>query len=135
MARAVPCRTGTGQYEIANGVTFWVAEERGRCWESIGLQDKGAVAFDTTCLCRADNAADGSRNEAPAARRGADRQARVLIGTWADASWAIDFYRRNGFTLVGPAREGSPAPTYWSIPERQIETSVVLADRRWSAAN
>jgi hypothetical protein len=55
-----------------------------------------------------------------------------LIGTWADASWAIAFYRRNGFSVV-PARDKDRLlRTYWSVPERQIETSVVLADRRWS---
>lgn len=58
----------------------------------------------------------------------------VLIGTWADASWAIDFYRRNGFTLVPPPQKDRLLRTYWSIPERQIETSVVLADERWSAS-
>jgi len=58
----------------------------------------------------------------------------VLIGTWADASWAIDFYRRNGFTVVSNADKDSLLRRYWSIPERQIETSVVLADARWMAA-
>ena len=57
----------------------------------------------------------------------------VLIGTWAAATWAIDFYRRHGFEVV-PAREKSPLlRRYWTIPERQIETSVVLADSRWRA--
>jgi hypothetical protein len=55
----------------------------------------------------------------------------ILIGTWADASWAIDFYVRNGFILVPGSETGELLRKYWSIPERQIETSVVLADRRW----
>jgi GNAT superfamily N-acetyltransferase len=55
----------------------------------------------------------------------------VLIGTWADASWAIDFYRRNGFTVVSNSQKDSLLRRYWSIPARQIETSVVLADARW----
>ena len=55
----------------------------------------------------------------------------ILIGTWADASWAIDFYRRNGFIVVSQSDKDHLLRTYWSIPERQIETSVVLADRRW----
>ncbi len=58
-------------------------------------------------------------------RRQSDR--RVLVGTWADASWAIDFYRRHGFELVSPqARKVELLKTYWNIPDRQIETSVVL---------
>jgi SAM-dependent methyltransferase len=56
----------------------------------------------------------------------------VLIGTWAAATWAIDFYRRNGFTLVTEAEKTTLLKKYWSIPERQIETSVVLADKSWS---
>jgi hypothetical protein len=55
----------------------------------------------------------------------------ILIGTWADASWAIDFYRRNGFTVVPSSHKDQLLRTYWSIPARQIETSVVLANERW----
>ena len=55
----------------------------------------------------------------------------VLIGTWADASWAIRFYERHGFQLVGPVEKDRLLKKYWSIPERQVETSVVLADEKW----
>jgi GNAT superfamily N-acetyltransferase len=51
---------------------------------------------------------------------------RVLVGTWAAAEWAIRFYERHGFALVGPERTAELLREYWSIPERQIETSVVL---------
>ena len=98
----------------------------------IGIQDKGAVALVRHAYV------------APAAQRKgvgttllrhveALAGKPVLIGTWADASWAIEFYRRNGYTLVPPADKERLLRTYWSIPERQIETSVVLADRRWIA--
>jgi GNAT superfamily N-acetyltransferase len=53
---------------------------------------------------------------------------RMLVGTWAAAGWAIDFYRRHGFELVAPKLEAELLSTYWSIPARQIETSVVLAN-------
>jgi len=56
----------------------------------------------------------------------------ILIGTWAAAAWAIDFYRRNGFSVVPNEHKDQLLRTYWSIPARQIETSVVLADRRWA---
>ena len=49
---------------------------------------------------------------------------RLLVGTWADAHWAIDFYRKHGFTLL-PDTEALLG-TYWDIPRRQVETSVVL---------
>jgi GNAT superfamily N-acetyltransferase len=52
---------------------------------------------------------------------------RILVGTWAAAAWAIDFYQRHGFVLVTPAAKATLLRTYWTIPDRQIETSVVLA--------
>jgi hypothetical protein len=55
----------------------------------------------------------------------------ILIGTWSDASWAIEFYRRNGFTLVSTTEKNRLLQKYWSIPARQVETSVVLANGRW----
>ena len=58
----------------------------------------------------------------------------VLIGTWADATWAIRFYERNGFRQVEPAEKDLLLRRYWKVPERQIETSVVLADERWREA-
>jgi hypothetical protein len=50
----------------------------------------------------------------------------LLVGTWADAGWAIRFYERHGFRLVGPVEKDALLRRYWSIPERQVETSVVL---------
>jgi GNAT superfamily N-acetyltransferase len=49
---------------------------------------------------------------------------RLLVGTWADATWAIDFYEKHGFELMPDKDE--LLKTYWDIPQRQIETSVVL---------
>ena len=57
----------------------------------------------------------------------------VLIGTWAAADWAIDFYRRHGFKPVSAPEKSRLLRRYWTVPERQIETSVVLADSRWRA--
>ena len=58
----------------------------------------------------------------------------ILVGTWADAFWAIEFYRRNGFTVVSNGLKDQLLRQYWAIPERQVETSVVLADARWMNA-
>jgi N-acetylglutamate synthase-like GNAT family acetyltransferase len=55
----------------------------------------------------------------------------ILIGTWADAVWAIRFYEKHGFRLVSPGEKVRLLRKYWSIPERQVETSVVLADQTW----
>jgi N-acetylglutamate synthase-like GNAT family acetyltransferase len=122
------------QHEIGSGVTFWVAEEDNRLLGVMGLQDKGAVALIRHAYVAPTTQRKGVGTkllrhvEALAGKP-------VLIGTWADASWAIDFYRRNGFTIVPPDEKDRLLRTYWSIPDRQIETSVVLADRRWSAAH
>jgi len=48
----------------------------------------------------------------------------LLVGTWADATWAIEFYKKRGFKLM-PDKDRL-LMTYWNIPQRQIETSVVL---------
>ncbi len=58
----------------------------------------------------------------------------VLVGTWAAADWAIAFYRRHGFKPVPALEKSTLLRRYWTIPERQIETSVVLADARWHLA-
>ena len=55
---------------------------------------------------------------------------RMLVGTWADAAWAIRFYQREGFSLVSPQRAADLLKAYWDIPPRQIETSVVLERSR-----
>jgi N-acetylglutamate synthase-like GNAT family acetyltransferase len=116
--------------EIAAGIRFWVAEESGRVTGVMGIQDKGDVA-----LVRHAYVAPAAQRKGVGARllrhvQGlADKP--ILIGTWRDATWAIDFYRRNGFTLVTDRDKDVLLRRFWSIPARQIETSVVLADRRW----
>jgi GNAT superfamily N-acetyltransferase len=49
---------------------------------------------------------------------------RLLVGTWADARWAIAFYEKHGFRLL--PNKDELLRTYWNIPRRQVETSVVL---------
>jgi GNAT superfamily N-acetyltransferase len=119
--------------EIADGVVFWVAEEDGRLSGVMGIQDKGEVA-----LVRHAYVAPTLQRKGVGTRllRHVEGLAGkpILIGTWADASWAIEFYRRNGFTVVPNPHKDRLLRTYWSIPARQIETSVVLADGRWMQA-
>ena len=56
----------------------------------------------------------------------------ILIGTWRAAVWAIRFYEKNGYRLLSRPEIERLLRKYWSIPERQIETSVVLANARWA---
>ncbi len=55
----------------------------------------------------------------------------VLVGTWADAKWAITFYQQHGFKPVPISEKSTLLRRYWTISDRQIETSVVLADANW----
>ena len=59
---------------------------------------------------------------------------RILIGTWATALWAISFYEKNGYTLVSEQENNRILKKYWSIPERQVETSVVLVKQTLNKA-
>lgn len=119
--------------EIADGIDFWVAEENGRLLGMMGIQDKGKVT-----LIRHAYVAPGMQRKGVGTGllrhlQGLTRKP-VLIGTWAAASWAIDFYRRNEFAVVPRKDKDALLRKYWSVPARQRETSVVLADRRWRGA-
>jgi len=118
------------QREIAGGVVFWVGEEEGCMLGLMGIQDKGEVALVRHAYVapHAQRARIGStllRHVESLVEKP------ILIGTWAAASWAIDFYRRNGFTLLSSSDKDRLLQRYWSIPARQIEESVVLANGRW----
>ena len=120
--------------EIADGVVFWVAEENGRLLAVMGIQDKGEVALVRHAYVAPNAQGKGLGTGLLRHVQGLAGKP-VLIGTWADASWAIEFYRRNGFTVVQNSYKESLLRRYWSIPRRQIETSVVLADGRWMEAS
>ena len=116
---------GELEREIAGGVVFWLAEDDGRLSGVMGIQDKGDVTLVRHAYVAPTAQRSGVGTKLLRHVEGlVDKP--ILIGTWADASWAIDFYRRNGFTLVPSDEKDQLLRTYWSIPARQIETSVVL---------
>jgi N-acetylglutamate synthase-like GNAT family acetyltransferase len=117
--------------EIAAGVVFWLAEQEGGLSGVMGMQDKGDVALVRHAYVATASQRTGVGTALLRHVTGLFDKP-VLVGTWADASWAVEFYRRNGFTVVPKAEKDRLLRTYWSIPPRQIETSVVLADRRWT---
>ncbi len=119
--------------EIADGVVFWVAEEDGRLTGVMGIQDKGDVALVRHAYVARTAQRGGVGGTLLRHVEGLTGKP-ILIGTWAAAAWAIAFYERNGYTLVPGRRKDDLLRKYWSIPARQIETSVVLADRRWREA-
>jgi len=59
----------------------------------------------------------------------------ILVRTWADATCAVAFYQKNGYQLVTSKEKTILLKKYWTIPDRQIETSVVLADSKWINGN
>jgi len=117
--------------EISKGVVFWVVEEDGRLLGVMGIQDKGDVALVRHAYVASSLQRSGVGTKLLRHVEGLTDKP-ILIGTWAAAAWAIDFYRRNGFSVVPNDHKDQLLRTYWSIPARQIETSVVLADRRWA---
>jgi N-acetylglutamate synthase-like GNAT family acetyltransferase len=117
--------------EIADGVAFWVVEDDGGVLGVMGVQDRDDVTLVRHAYVSPSQQRKGVgvtllRHIETLSTKP------ILIGTWADASWAIAFYLRNGYTLIPSSETGSLLRTYWSIPERQIETSVVLANRQWT---
>ena len=116
--------------EIAAGIVFWVAEEDGRVQGVMGIQDKGDVTLIRHAYVATSQQGKGIGTKLLRHLQGLSEKP-FLIGTWADASWAVDFYVRNGFTVVSKEEKDRLLRTYWSIPARQVDTSVVLADRRW----
>ena len=112
--------------EIAAGVAFWGYEEDGALLGVMGIQAVGDVDLIRHAYVRPGRQRGGIggallRHLCDAASRP------MLVGTWAAADWAIRFYEQHGFELVSEERKTELLRRYWAIPERQIETSVVLA--------
>jgi GNAT superfamily N-acetyltransferase len=113
--------------EIAAGVVFWGYEDDGALAGVMGIQPVHDVDLirHAYVLTRAQRQGVGSallRHLRQLSHR------RIMIGTWAAADWAIRFYERHGFVCVPAERKTSLLKTYWTVPDRQIETSVVLAN-------
>jgi GNAT superfamily N-acetyltransferase len=113
--------------EIAAGVAFWGYEADGMLVGVMGLQSVRDVDLIRHAYVLPGNQRRGIGGALLGGLRGMSTR-RMLVGTWAAADWAIRFYERHNFELVTPACKTVLLKTYWSIPDRQIETSVVLAN-------
>jgi GNAT superfamily N-acetyltransferase len=122
------------RHEIDDGVMFWGYEEGGILAGVMGNQAVQDVTLIRHAYVRTSSQKRGIGAHLLAHLR-ALSSGPVLIGTWADAAWAIHFYERYGFQRVGREEKNRLLKTYWTIPERQVETSVVLADTRWRELN
>lgn len=114
--------------EIADGVRFWGWEEQGKLVGVMGIQDVKDVTLIRHAYVRTARRGGGLGAKLLVHLRGMTARP-ILIGTWAAATWAIAFYEKHGFEVVDDVRKTALLKTYWSIPERQVETSVVLAEK------
>jgi len=119
------------EQEIRDGVRFWGYEDEGSLLGVMGIQDLVDVALIRHAYVRALNQNQGIGSKLLAHLHGQAKKP-VLVGTWAAATWAIRFYERHGFKLVTSETKDRLLRKYWSIPERQVETSVVLVDHKWN---
>jgi len=113
--------------DIAAGVAFWGYEADGMLVGVMGFQ----LVRDVDLIRHAYVLPGSQRQGVGGALLGhlwRLSRRRMLVGTWAAADWAIRFYERHGFSLVSPAAKVMLLKTYWTVPDRQIETSVVLAN-------
>ena len=118
--------------QIGEGVEFWGYLKKNLLLGVMGIQSKKNLTLIRHAYIRTDQRNKGIGSslleylcalcETP-----------VLIGTWADAAWAISFYQKHGFRLLPEEEKNNLLRKYWKIPVRQIETSVVLASSNWNS--
>jgi GNAT superfamily N-acetyltransferase len=118
--------------EIAKGIRFFGARMDGKLMGVMGTQDVKDVTLIRHAYVRTASRRHGI-GQALLEHLNKLTARPVLIGTWSAASWAIRFYEKNGFRVVSEAEKNVLLPKYWGVPQRQIETSVVLAGPAWTA--
>jgi GNAT superfamily N-acetyltransferase len=119
--------------DIAKGVSFWVYEDPEKGLAGVmGIQPIKDVTLVRHAYVRPDCQGKGVGG-ALLAHPETLSDGPILIGTWADAAWAIRFYQAHGYTLVPRTATPAVLNAYWSISPRQVDTSVVLAkaSRAW----
>lgn len=113
--------------ELQDGIVFWGVYDNQDLTGVMGMQDKSDVALIRHAYVRTDR-----RNEGHGSRLLRFLETTtgkpILVGTWADATWAISFYQKNGYYLLSELEKNQLLRKYWKIPERQTESSVVLTN-------
>lgn len=118
--------------QIAQGVEFWKYIENDNILGVMGIQYKGDVTLIRHAYVRTSQRSKGIGGRLLEHLCGMATTP-ILIGTWADAAWAIGFYQKHGFRVLEQEEKNALLRKYWTIPERQVETSVVLASRDWAS--
>ncbi len=119
------------RYEMEHGVDFWGYEECGSLMGVMGIQNVKDVTLIRHAYVRTMKRGQGIGSRLLSYLREQTTRP-ILIGTWADAEWAMRFYEKHGFHLVEEDEKNQLLVTYWSVPLRQVETSVVLADENFT---
>lgn len=115
------------RHEMKDGVRFYCYHDNSVIEGVMGIQDKGDVNLIRHAYVKTNRrgkGVGGALLEYLMEESGKP----VLVGTWKAAVWAIRFYEKHGFVVVPEERKTALLRKYWNVPERQIETSVVLAD-------
>jgi GNAT superfamily N-acetyltransferase len=116
--------------QIADGVVFSGYGSGGKLLGVMGIQDRGEVSLIRHAYVRSAERRKGI-GETLLRHLESKTAKPILIGTWSAADWAIRFYEKQGYRLLSRAETERVLRKYWGIPQRQIETSVVLASPRW----
>jgi GNAT superfamily N-acetyltransferase len=116
--------------QLEDGVQFWKFTEDKEILGVMGIQPKEDVTLIRHAYVRTTQRNKGIGSKL-LEHLYSIATTPVLIGTWADATWAINFYQKHGYRLLLQGEKDTLLRKYWSVPERQIETSVVLANADW----
>ena len=112
--------------EIGSGVEFYGWREDGVLVAVMGIQQVNDVTLIRHAYVLTSRQRRGIGEKLLRHLLSVARTSEVLVGTWEAASWAIRFYKKHGFQLVSKEEKNRLLRKYWNIPERQVETSVVL---------
>lgn len=115
------------RHELASGVVFWGYEENGELVGVMGIQDVADVTLIRHAYVRTAQRRGGI-GAALLSHLHKLAEKPILIGTWKAATWAIRFYKKHGFRVVPEEEKNRLLRKYWTIPDRQIDTSLVLAE-------
>jgi len=116
--------------EIPSGVQFYGWKENNALIAVMGIQAVDDVTLIRHAYVLTAQQRKGLGQELLKHLPGLAATRQVYVGTWEAASWAVKFYEKNGFELVSKAEKNRLLRKYWKIPERQVETSVVLQLKR-----
>ena len=113
--------------EMRDGVEFWGFEEYGALDGVMGIQPAKDVTLIRHAYVRTPRQRTGIGARLLAHLHNL-ASGPVLIGTWTAASWAIHFYEKHGFRVVGPEQKNALLRRHWTVPDAQAAASVVLVE-------